>query len=210
MDGVPAINSLIDVILDEDRVYRSRVEDISDQTLTVAAPIGQGDLEPPAPGSPMGLAWIKGPSRYVLPVQLRATTREPPPRWQVEISGTAERHNRRNFVRGGGGEPVRLSHADDDKDTPIAGHVVDISEGGIRCRVRECRYRLADPIRIRVVLDGQDVDAKGQVLAIRPSPTSEDVEVVMVYALSEAQARIVRRYILEWQVAERRHRLDAG
>src|SRR5439155_14576368 len=75
MSATPAINGLVEIIVGDARLYRSRMEDIGDGVLAVAAPMGTGDLDVPPSGTDLELAWIHESNRYVMPVRLAGLAR---------------------------------------------------------------------------------------------------------------------------------------
>lgn len=216
MTGLPAINSLVELIVDDERVYRSRIEDDAvDDRLTVAAPIGAGNLEPPQIGSPLDLSWVDGRNRHLVPVLLEDLARLSRTRascWRVRVTGEIHRENRRMYVRGGGGEPasiIRTGFAL--AKTRTEGRVVDVSEGGVRLWMPTCPYRCGEQAGVELTLGGEVVHAPGQVLrANRCGPGREGFELVLTYDLPESTAQVVRRYVMERQIADRRLRLEAA
>src|SRR5207248_10150903 len=75
----PSVNDLIHIVVDDERMYASRMEDVDGGQLTVAAPIGAGDVDIPALGSVLDVAWVDERSRYAMPVRLTGLTRHRPP-----------------------------------------------------------------------------------------------------------------------------------
>ena len=60
MTSLPPINALVDVVLMDGEAYQSRVEDVNDKRLTVAAPFGVNGADMPKVGVSMELAWVAG------------------------------------------------------------------------------------------------------------------------------------------------------
>ena len=215
MSGEPTINSLLEIMTRDGYAYRSRVEDLAGRNLTLAAPIGVRDREPPAPGDQLKLAWVVDGSRMIMSAVLAWLTRDPPPCWHVEMVGAPQRDSRRRHVRGGGGESIRLARTVDGEPEPhLVGRVADLSESSLRCRLPakeyEAReYAAGDAVEVRMVLGNDPLEAVGQVLAIRRTPSLPDVDVVLAYELSETAAQMVRRYLFQRQLAERRSRRNA-
>lgn len=223
MADLPEVNSLLFIAVNEEGSWRSRVEDVDGQMLTVAAPLGKGDLEVPDDGAELEVFWTGTRARYVLPVRMMGQTRDRPPRWHLLAVGRATRQTRRSYVRGGGGGPAeivrtgRVEQARNDvavssrsggSNGPQQGTVIDISEGGVRCRMDSADLIPGDQVRVRVRLGDAALDLNGSVLLVREQ-SPDGVDVVVVYQLSESDAQTVRRYVFQWEIAERRRQLDS-
>lgn len=133
-DQPPEVNTLVDVRFDDGREFPSRVEDGDGDRLVLAAPFG-GGIEPPEIGTVVDVCWTSRRGRYVAPVRLLEIRHAKLAFWVVEIAGWIELQQRRNFVRAGGGEPVRIRTTDPRDTSTLIGRIVDISEGGLRCWV---------------------------------------------------------------------------
>ncbi|GIH78095.1 PilZ domain-containing protein [Planobispora longispora] len=205
MTAFPAVNSLLYIGLDEQRSYRSRVEAVEDRVLTIAAPIGAGDTEPPSIGAQFILFWTGGRTRGVLPVQLIDIVRQAPARWQVRATGAPRRLTRRQFFRGGGGEHLRLSLVSTGTTMRIASTLVDISERALRCAVRECELEPGAELRIEGTLGPGRLDQTGTVTTVRDDPDGPGRHVVVSFSTpSEPVAQMIRRYLLAWEITQRR------
>jgi c-di-GMP-binding flagellar brake protein YcgR len=211
LDALPPINSLLFVAVNDETTYRSRVEDIDSDILTVAAPIGAGDIDVPEVGADVAVFWVGSRTRYVLPVRMVGVTRQRPARWQIQPTGQPQPETRRRFVRGGGGKPIRLTgvpNAGDGLDfttvDPGEGMIADISEGGVRCRMPAGEFTPGQRVTVRISLDGSNIEVAGTVHTVRPDPESGQPEVIVTYELPEETAQIIRRYVFSWELAERR------
>jgi len=200
------VNSLVEVILDDARTYRSRMEDVADGLLTVAAPIGVGDVEPPQVGDVFELAWADRKARHLVSVRLAALTKERPCRWLVEVDGEARRDNRRNFMRaGGGGEQVRMARPEVEDAAPVLGRLIDVSEAGIRCWLASCDFTPGEFVQIQATLRDNSLGLVGQVLSVRqPGASGKGADLVVTYQVDEASAQVIRRYVMAYDLAERR------
>lgn len=206
--SLPGINALVDVSLIDGSSHPSRVEDVDAEVYTVAAPFGIQDAERPDIGTLMEIVWLDDDSRLGAPARLNGFTGERPPRWQLRIVGEPRRQTRRTFVRGGGGEPVRLIRLDGDPK-PVDGWVNDISEGGVRCRLLTGDFGRDDRLEVLIGLGDAQVTVSGRVLFVRYDPETEDFELVVTYETVETNGRTIRGYILRRQMEERR-RMSGG
>jgi hypothetical protein len=205
--GLPTINALVDVLI-QGASYPSRVEDVDDASFTVAAPRDVPDVARPVVGTSLDLAWLRAGGRFAVPVRLTGITREQPPRYVVEVVGEPYRHNRRAYMRGGGGESIRLTRQTPDA-IAVRGTVVDISEASLRCRVRDADYERDDLLQVSIALGDDVLETTVRVLCVRFDKETAWYDVVATYETTEKVGRIIRRYILQQQMAERR-RLMAG
>ena len=195
--GLPPINSLIDLVFLDGEIFMSRVEDHVGRLMTVAAPYG---VDVPAIGSLLEIAWVNGDRRQAVDMRLSGITKEQPPRWQLEVVGSVRLCTRRHYVRGGGGEGVELTK----DDLPCASKVIDMSEGGVRCRVREDRFYHDDRVGVRLILGDEVLELDGTVRFVRRRPEMDDVDVIITYEVTEAIGRTIRGYILRREMELRR------
>src|SRR5262245_685630 len=150
--SLPSINGLVDVVLLDGEVFPSRIEEAAGRLLTVAEPQGIHTVDIPSVGSPLELAWVGEQRRQAVDVRVKGFTKEQPARWRLEAIGAVRLQSRRNYVRGGGGETVELQS---DAAGMVLGRVVDMSEGGLRCRVREDRVGRDQEVTVRVRLGSE-------------------------------------------------------
>lgn len=210
MPDLPPVNSLVYVAVSEEITYRSRVEDAAEDTLTVAAPIGAGDLDVPPIGSEVAVFWAGTRTRYILPVRMIGITRECPARWAVQAVGAPRTHTRRRFVRGGGNRPAKLIKSGEAHANPLDGVIADISEAGLRCRVPGGDVTVGDRVHVRMTLDEEAIDLIGTVYTVRQDTEQGGWDVVIIYDLPEATAQRIRRYVYAWELAERRRLQDTA
>ncbi|WP_433055912.1 PilZ domain-containing protein [Dactylosporangium sp. CS-033363] len=205
MTTLPAINALVDVVLMDGEAYQSRVEDFSGKRLTVAAPFGVMDADVPKLGASMELAWVAGDRRQAVDVRLVELGRERPPRWSLEAVGSIRLQTRRNYVRGGGGEWVEVVHG----GTTYHGRIIDLSEGGARCRLTEDRFERDDRVDIKVALETETITLNGTVLFVRRDPENATYDVIITYESSELVGRAIRGYVLRKEMEERRRNRES-
>jgi hypothetical protein len=128
--------------------------------------------------------------------------------WDLRLAGEPRRQNRRGFVRGGGGEPVRLRRPDDGA-APLDGHIIDVGETGVRARVRTCNYEAGETLGVTMLLGADAVEVEGPIFAVRRIVETGYVDVVVQFQAGEAVGRTIRGYILKQQL-ERRRRMAAN
>ncbi|NJC71770.1 PilZ domain-containing protein [Planosporangium thailandense] len=209
---MPEVSSSINLTVDGTD-FDSRIEMIDGKTAIVAIPVN-GTVEPPEIGSFILLGWGAGErGRYVVETTLVSTSRVegvPGRCWTLSIESEPMLHQRRRYVRAGGGESVRVRAKEHDAE--ISGFALDISEGGVRFRIPGVKpgednwTRLADREAVSAVIRlGDDMlDADGSVLRTIEDAISQTVDMIVTLRLSERQAEVVRRYVMRQQILARR------
>lgn len=207
-DEIPDINDLIDIRFPDGREFASRVEDVTDTTLSVAAPFG-GGVEPPEIGSTVDLCWTGPRGQYRAPVRLLSIERSNVRSWTVELAGPVELAQRRRYVRAtAAGEPVTIRV--NESDVTVTGRAVDLSEGGLRCWVTEGEVAAGAQITVTIGLDDNQLAVNGEVLRVMERRTGKGLDIVIVFDLAEAAADIVRRYVMRAQLLARRLAADSA
>jgi len=82
--------------------------------------------------------------------------------------------------------------------------VIDMGEGSVRCRLDVNPFQPHEAVDIAIRLDDERVELTGSVLSVRHDRALDHHELIAVYAVNEPTARVIRRYILQWQLAQRR------
>ena len=127
-------------------------------------------------------------------------------RVDVAVTADPQLEQHRNFVRGGGGEQVLLlrpGHPD------ALGWIRDIGEQSVRAHFADVELAEGDAVRLRIQLESDviEVDAvAAKVAALRQSVPRRgpmSVELVAVLTVDEAQAQLIRRYVLRQQLLAR-------
>jgi hypothetical protein len=199
----PDVNTLVEIVHDG-REFPSRVEDGSGTVLTLAAPLG-GTLEPPEPGSVFRLRWSAGPrGRYLAQFRLIDIVRGTVSVWNAEMVGEAVVEQRRRFVRSGGSEPVQVRGEEAAAGETVNGRIINISEGGIRCILHESALTERQAVSVTMRLDDRILAVEGQILRTTRGETPKETIVVIVLDLTESDAGIVRRYVMQQQILARR------
>jgi c-di-GMP-binding flagellar brake protein YcgR len=203
--ALPNIYQSIGVyVVDWEVELRSRIEDASDGSLTIAMP-SDGRSERPLPrGASVYLDWIS--DRGV--VRVRGVVSEfvqiPIPALQIVIAGESEIHQRRNYVRASANltvsaAPLRERDADADADAEleaelepwtVSGTTFDLSGGGMRVRFHGYEAEIGDRLRFEVVLPDETVIRVIGTITRRPLP---EVYCVQFDEIDQrAQERVVR------------------
>ncbi|MCO8273860.1 PilZ domain-containing protein [Actinoplanes sp. TRM 88003] len=207
---LPAVGTPMFLVLGEGVNVRSRLDSVDDDgTFTVTAPLetaGPGGIEP---GGSLDVFWVPPRTRVVLSTHLVAASDEAPFRWRLAPAGPPRQSNRREYVRGGGGAAVRLAT----EDSEVEGALLDISEGGLRCWIDEpATLAPGDKLRATVALGAEgEIEASGTILTVREAPHGDPGQhVIATLDTAESVARMIRLYVMNWEISERRLRQDTG
>jgi hypothetical protein len=183
--------------------YRSRLEAIDGQRLTLSAPLETADVEPPRPGPMLEVYWAQPRARVILPCRMVEATAEAPFQWVVEAVGAPKASNRREFVRGGGGGLVRL--AAEEENDEVVGRLLDISEGGLRCWLPEAPpVGAGDQMQASVPLGRHEVEVTGAVHTVRDAYDEPGHHMILTFRTGEREARVIRQHVFAWEIEERR------
>jgi hypothetical protein len=218
---LPSLGTPMYLVHSEETNYRSRLEAVEGDMLSVAAPLeteGTDGPEAPRPGQTVEIFWAQPRSRVILPCRLVAITDSAPYRWTLQPIGTPQPSNRREFVRGGGGLPVQLGAeqpgADADaepEETLLDGRLLDISEGGLRCLLSEKPpLKVGDPMSASLRLDTGDVEVTGNVHTIREAYGEPGYEMILIFRPDDTTAQQIRQHVFGWEIAERRRVAEAS
>lgn len=198
---IPAVNTLVEVSILGGDSYRSRVEDAGPGLITVAAPLNLPAQDRPEAGTQVTIRWTAGArGRYAAPARLVELIRGAVPRWVTRPSGPVAVEQSRQYVRGGGGEPVVLLRHNPDDPSPVTGYVVDLGEGGLRARFTGTEITVGERVVVTLILDGDTIDAPGRAYRAAAGPGAQ---VVIVFDLGERQAQVIRRYVIRDQMRSR-------
>ncbi|MET8148982.1 hypothetical protein ACIBSW_33035 [Actinoplanes sp. NPDC049668] len=196
---LPDAGSYVEMSVSDEPTARVRVVDAEGARLILSAPRDAV----PGVGSAVALRWSAAPrGRYALSCRV-LDVEENMIEVEAQRQPVVEQH--RNFVRGGGGEQVRLRRAGFPE---ASGWIRDISEHSMRGHFAGAEVNGGDDLRLEiqlgtelVVLDA--VATKVAALPQRVPPGPMSVEMVAVFEPDESQARIIRRYVMRQQLLSR-------
>lgn len=208
---VPEAGTPVFLALGEGANFRSRLESVDGRTFCVSAPLETAGPAALRPGHEFQIFWVPPRTRIVLPVRLVEITDSTPFRWRLEPVGPPKVSNRREFVRGGGGAAVRLTAAEEERASEADGTLIDISEGGLRCRISQALpVRVGDEMRAVVWLGTGEVELTGRVHTVHDDPEGAGQQLILIFRVEEVVARMIRQYIINWELAERRRARERG
>jgi hypothetical protein len=204
---LPMVRMLVELTASGVPVPGVRVDRVRDTELVLSLPDGTDPDTRPRIGDRVILRWPAGSrGRYAV-----TATVVPPPddhRVGVSVQDVPELEQQREYVRGGGGERIRLLQHHDEGTAVFAGWVQDLSERGARAHFSDVRVRVGDTVWGQIELDTETVDVMGTVLRLELLPDNVGaylmrVEVVVVFDVAEQQARTIRRYVFRQQLLAR-------
>jgi hypothetical protein len=196
---LPDAGSYVEMTASDEQAARVRVVDAEGRRLTISAPL----VAVPVRGATVTLRWSAAPrGRYALTCTVLDVDEN---RLEVEASGEPLVEQQRHFVRGGGGEQV-VMHRTGFPDAN--GWIRDISENSMRAHFEGTNVRDGEDLRLRIELGTEviTVDAKASKVEALPQqvpPGPMSVELVAIFSSDEAQARIIRRYVMRQQLLSR-------
>lgn len=209
MTPLPEVNTLVRIALGEDLpVLPSRVEDVveagSGAELVVAAPSYVGDVQGPQLDGLVSVHWTGARGVCSAPARFLGVGRQEGCAvkvWRLRVVDEVTLVQRRRYARVETGAAVSVSAAD--VDTVRVGWVLDLSEGGVRCRIAPGAFTVDEPVEVRINLDGEVVTAVGSVLRAERREGAFD-EIIVTFPEDHPAARLVRRHVLAEQARQRR------
>ncbi|MBL7256907.1 hypothetical protein [Paractinoplanes lichenicola] len=197
---LPADGSFIELTSYGETLPGVRVVHTAGAMLTLSLAL---DNVPPA-GSTVTLRWATAPrGRYASLANVTAVDGN---RVDVQLAGEASLEQSRDFVRGGGGEPIVLLRP----DGPAQGFVRDLSERAVRAQFTDVEVQPGEDLTLRVQVGDEVVEFAAQAVKVSsmrqqiPRRGPMIVEMVAVFAgTDEHSARVVRRYIMHEQLMAR-------
>jgi c-di-GMP-binding flagellar brake protein YcgR len=206
---LPSLGTPMFLVHTEDTNYRSRLEAVEGDMLSVAAPLETEGPAAPRPGQTVEIFWAQPRARVILPCRLVAITDSAPYRWTLQPIGAPEPSNRREFVRGGGGLPVQLGA--EPEETLLDGRLVDISEGGLRCLLADKpQIKVGDPMSASLRLNTGDVEVTGTVHTVREAYGEPGYEMILIFRPDDTTAQQIRQHVFSWEITERRRDAEAS
>lgn len=201
---LPQINTLIELMLEDGTTHPSRVENIDDLVLSVAAPAG---VHRPEVGTSAAVRWLGERGVYSASVRITAIVQDRIALWILQSDGVVEYGTRRGAVRIDVDLPVHIVDLVD--ESSWEGRLMDLSESGLRCHLAG---RQPPKAKLKVMaafpIDGAEVKVRGSVLRSHAGHGDEESEAVVVLHAEEKIAQQIRRYVIQRQILARRARAD--
>ncbi|WP_067496212.1 hypothetical protein [Actinoplanes sp. TFC3] len=196
---LPDAGSYVEMTASDELAARVRVVHAEGAGLTLSTPLAAV----PRVGASVTLRWSAAPrGRYVLPCSVIEVEEN---RVEVRPAAEAQVEQQRHYVRGGGGEQIILRRPG---WTDAHGWIRDISEHSARAHFEGTNVVAGEGLQLWIQLGSEIVDlsATASRVAMLPQqvpPGPMSVEIVAVFDSDEAQARVIRRYVMRQQLLSR-------
>jgi hypothetical protein len=148
-------------------------------------------------GSDLLLVWTSGAGRHEVSATMAGVALDQVPLWRIEVRSGPTVVQRRDYARAPDSLRGELHYGK--RWSKLV--VLDLSEGGARCMVRDAGpLSVGEQVQLRVTLDDQDVLIDATLLAADQQVHSEElVQVRLRFAELGRTADVVRRRVLEQQ-----------
>lgn len=154
-------------------------------------------VEPLASGSDLRLVWTTTAGRHEVGATMAGVVHDRVPLWRVEVRSAPTVVQRRDYTRAPDSLRGELHYG----QLWSKLVVLDLSEGGARCAVRDPgELPVGDQVQLRTVLDEQDVLIDATLLAADPQDKlGELVQVRLRFADLGRTGDLVRKRVLQQQ-----------
>ncbi|MBI1758548.1 MAG: PilZ domain-containing protein [Actinobacteria bacterium] len=199
---IPTLGCYV-AIVDGDQTCPSHVIGVDGMVLTLGLPPGFEEFLPPGPNAFITLRWVGRRGRFTAPGRFVAAESDGRAIWKVEALGTVEVEQGRQVSRAPANGLVHLGPAEPTVGVVLRGRLVDISEGGMRCQLAGGGVDPGQQVSVRLVLEERLLAVRGTVVRMEAGAVEGGVEVAVAFEPDEAQAQLIRRYVLHRQVRDR-------
>jgi hypothetical protein len=221
MPVLPAVNALV-AVREDDREYRSRVEDVYADTVVLARPMDLPLGHRFSVGAELMITWTGERGVFVLPGRLAEQQSEGLVNlWTVQVTGQGWVEQRRAYVRAKVAGPVQLEfpavgqQLTEAEVTPeggearlMRGQLVDLSEAALRCVVPFDSVLggsdVGAVITARLVLDATEFALPSTLQRAQPNVLRPELrEVVLLFDQPVWRADELRRIVYTLQLKDR-------
>jgi c-di-GMP-binding flagellar brake protein YcgR len=181
----------------------SLVEDILAGEILLAAPLDLAEGLAPEKSERLLVMWEDDGGPHTLPCSFAATVPRELPQWRVQPDGLARDDQRRRHVRASTDGKVTIVR----DQQAHAGTLLDLSEGGLRCRLEdvEAVVGVGDLVSCVVRLGLKELDLRGRVGQVHLEIGEPRVLAISFLDVSLTQADELRRHVFAEQARARAH-----
>ena len=191
------VNIRIEFSADRYELYPSRVEEIAELTIALAAPIYKGQVRRVAEGEEIWVEFVDGGNLYRFHTTVVRQVKEPVPLLIVMRPNKIQRWNRRKFFR----FPVRLKVTLQLADQQLTGETVDLSAGGFAARfpleLEEVKKDAA--AQVLLSLPEKAISSKGRIVRQEPLENQQTILAVEFTDLPEKEQDEIVAFIFAQQ-----------
>jgi hypothetical protein len=188
----------------EQALLPSRVEDVDNRDVLLAAVSQIGVTQPPEPGATLIIQWTGPRGVCSVPAEFLGAETAAIRLWRVRVAGGIDVLQRRRFARVATGGAISLDVVTgDDEPRALMGWMLNLSEGGVALRATAGESAVGDRVRIRMSLERQRTELGGEVLRLVPSKPGYE-EVVVAFDHDERCADLIRKFVMQQLVRQRR------
>ena len=196
---LPSLNALVSVRLSEQDIeYPSRIEDVTGETVTVAAPPGASAMLLANGTRDVELSWISPRGRYEQRCQLVEHIGGQVKLWRLRPVDRAILVQRRRYVRVRTAIAVLVILPGD----VLPATTVDISEGGFRVRMDRHEIEDMTPATVHTTIGGTALELHGCVLRTSVTDLGQ-TEAVIAFDADGREADAIRRFVFQLQLRAR-------
>jgi c-di-GMP-binding flagellar brake protein YcgR len=217
MVDIPEVGDPVAIRDEQGRTYRSRVEDVDADVITVAQPVDLPVLEPYIEGDELLLTWTRADGVSVLAAHLAAVRTERTIRlWDLLPTGQSWTEQRREHVRVPAGGTMIVQAIGENSATdepaepplPLKAQLVDVSEAALRCTLAPGQddEGLAEgvPVSTRFSVRGSEFEVPGVILRRQEGERPEPTRLIVRFEHSERVADALRKEVFAVQLEMRR------
>lgn len=193
-------------------VYTSRVEDIGQNTLTIAAPYRRGAFLPPWPGRQLNCRIAADNCAYAFTATLLRSVLDPIPLWIISAPADLKKIQLRAYVRLDIVLDVKLELVAEEDGPALATLTRDISAGGLRIVVPK-PLLVGTKVKVSLPLPaGTTVEAVGEVIRAIPSdnPNEKHNAAIEFTDIKEKARGEIVKFIFRKEVERRKKELERG
>jgi hypothetical protein len=179
----------------------SIVEDVAEPDILLGAPLDLAEGQEPAAGERMLLMWEDQTGPHTLPCSFGAVVPRELPQWRIQPDGLAKGEQKRRHVRAATDGTAHIV-----RDQAVhAGQLLDVSEGGIRCRLDDqaAVVGVGDLVSCAFRAGLKELDLRGRVVQVHLDVGEPRVLAVAFVDLTSTQADELRRHVFAEQAKTR-------
>ena len=177
------------------------VEDVTEQSLLLGAPLDLAEGQEPAAGERLLLMWEDQAGPHTLPCSFDAVVPRELPQWRVHPDGLARGDQRRRHVRATTDGTATIVR---DQQLHTAT-LLDVSEGGLRCRFEDVDAiaGVGDLVSCVLKVGLRELDLRGRVVQVHLELGKPRILAISFVDLSQQQADELRRHVFAEQTRAR-------